>query len=157
MQSFLCRLSEGLQSVSLATLVTIEVTIVGLIVSWLQLRYMQRRDKELDIRNGWTETHKLMMNFRFKRELLNQQEFATYPKSLEVVPAVSESLHQLKGQLDRMPDCPLVEQLADFLHTNWEADKWRSVDFEKPFDAYAKQVALLSRPHLKARWMPFTT
>jgi hypothetical protein len=44
--------------------------------------------------------------------------------------ATLESLHNLKGQLDRMPNFPLVEQIADFLHSNWEAEKWRSSDFE---------------------------
>jgi hypothetical protein len=129
-----------------AALVTVEIAIVGLIISWLQLRYMQRRDADLDIRNGWTETHKLMMTFRFKRGSLQMSYFATSSARADAAIAASESLHNLKGQLDRMPDDPLVEQLADFLHTNWEAEKWRSPEFEQQFDEYAKKVALLTQP-----------
>jgi hypothetical protein len=149
MPSVVCRVWEWLRAASPAPLVTIEVAVVGLIVSWLQLRYMKRRDKDIDIRNGWTETHKLMMTFRFKRESLNLINLI-YGGNGEVVRAeaqiTSEALHNLKGHLDRMSDCSLVEQIAEFLHANWEAERWRSPDFEKQFDEYAKQVARLAQP-----------
>ncbi len=45
-----------------------------------------------------------------------------------------------------MPDYPLVEELANFLHDNWESEKWMSKEFQKPFDEYAKRVAMLTRP-----------
>ena len=143
--SFLRRMWEWLLSASPAPLVTVEIAVVGLIVSWMQLRYAQRRDKTIDIRNCWAETHKLMVIFRFKRELLNHPN-QTYPASAEIVIATLESLHLLKAQLDRMPDGPLVQEIADFLHTNWEAENWRSDAFEKPFDEYTKQAACLAQP-----------
>ena len=157
MHLLFCRVWEWLRAASPAPLVTIEIAIVGLIVSWLQLRYMQRRDKEIDMRNSWTDTHKLMMTFRFRRESLSLVE-RMYGGNGEVVRAealvTSESLHNLKGQLDRMPNIPLVEQIADFLHANWEANKWRSDEFQRQFDAYAQQVAYHTRPRLKGSWMP---
>jgi hypothetical protein len=143
MQSIVCRIWEWLSSASPAPLVTIEVAIVGLIVSWWQLRYMKRRDRETDIRNDWTETHKAMITFRFKRELLNLPDLV-YPRSAEFAVAAQESLHILKSQLDRMPDGPLVEQMASFLHTNCEPEMWRSPAFQEQFDQYAKQVASLT-------------
>lgn len=126
---------------------TIEIALVGLVVSWLQYRYMKKRDRDIDIRDGWTETHKLMMAFRFKRDVWNLN-LSAFPNSkyAEAGLIALESLHDLKGQLDRMPDCPLVEQIASFLHDNWESEKWMSKEFQDPFDEYAKQVAMLTRP-----------
>jgi hypothetical protein len=97
MRCFVYRLWEWLHSVFPAALVTIEIAIVGLIVSWLQLRYMQRRDKLIDIRDGWTETHKLMLAFRFKRELLSDSSLA-FPQTAEAARVTLEALHNLKGQ-----------------------------------------------------------
>jgi hypothetical protein len=128
-----------------AAVVTIEVTIVGIVVSWLQLSYMKNRDKELDARGSWAETHRLMMIFRFKRELLNQANIA-YPASAENAINALESLHVLKGQLDRMRDDPLVKELAGFLHENELASNWRDKPFEEKFDEYAHKAALRSRP-----------
>jgi hypothetical protein len=136
---------ERLHAVFPAAIVTIEIAIVGLIVSWLQLRYMQQRDRDIDTRDGWTQTHRMMMTFRFKRELLNDPNLA-FPQSAEAARVALESLHNLKGQLDRMPDGPLVKQMAEFLHANQDAGRWRSHDFEKPFDDLAKQAAYLARP-----------
>jgi hypothetical protein len=34
-----------------------------------------------------------------------------------------ESLNVLKSQIDRMPSSKLVEEIADFLHANWEAER----------------------------------
>ncbi len=145
LQSFLYRVCEWLRAASPAPLVTIEIAIVGLIVSGLQMRYMKRRDKVIDIRNAWTDMHKLMLTFRFKRMLLNQSD-GTYPGIAQTLIAVSESLHNLRGQLDRMPDCRLVEQLTDFIDANQDPEKWRAEIFEKQFDAYAHEAALLTRP-----------
>src|ERR1035441_9709554 len=80
-----------------AALIAIEIALVGLFVSWRQLQYMQRRDKAIDIRDSWAETHKLMMIFRFKRELLNRPNLP-YPMSADNAIAASESLHVLKGE-----------------------------------------------------------
>lgn len=76
-QYFLWQVWGGLHAAFPAALVATEIALIGLFVSWRQLRYMQKRDKDLDIRNGWEETHKLMMTFRFKRELLNRADMAT--------------------------------------------------------------------------------
>jgi hypothetical protein len=146
MHALICLVWNPLRMLSLAPLVTIEVAVVGLIVSWLQLRYMKRRDHELDIRNGWVEIHKLMRTFRFKRELLNNKESLNQPNSSAFAMEALESLHNLKGQLDRMPDGPLVDQIADLLRKNWQSDQWRAKPFEVVFDNYARQVALLTRP-----------
>jgi hypothetical protein len=144
MREFLHHMWESIRAASPAPLVTIEIAIVGLIVSWWQLRYAKKRDRAIDARNSWTELHKLMTSFRFKRELLNQTEL-TYPKFGEAILVASESLHDLKGQIDRMADSPLVNQIAGFLIDHWQAEKWRSSDFQKQFDEYARQVAFLTR------------
>jgi hypothetical protein len=148
MQSCLYPVWEILRSAASTALV---IAGVGLIVSWLQYLYMKKRDRDVDIRNGWTETHKLMVTFRFKRDVwkLNLSAFLSdshASKYAEAGLVAMEALHNLKGQLDRLPDSPLVEQLANFLHDNWESEKWMSDEFQKPFDEYAKRVALLTQP-----------
>jgi hypothetical protein len=127
------------------TLISIEIAVIALIIAWLQLNYAQRRDRELDIRNGWSETHKLMVLFRFKRELLNMPNLV-YPQSEAFAIAALEALHVLKGQLDRLPDLPMVKDFADFLHENIKADDWRSKPFEQKFDEFAHQIAVLAQP-----------
>jgi hypothetical protein len=64
MQYFAYRVWEWVQAIFSAALVTIAIAIVGLIISWLQLRYMQRRDKLIDIGESRTETRKLMITLR---------------------------------------------------------------------------------------------
>jgi hypothetical protein len=90
-----------------------------------------------------------MLDFRFKRALLENPLQLSAPFSTDAVMRfvieASEALHVLKGQLDRMPEHPLVNELANFLHSNWEAEKWRSSQFVGPFDNYAKQIAVLSQ------------
>ncbi|MGO8720961.1 MAG: hypothetical protein ACLQMO_17365 [Acidobacteriaceae bacterium] len=156
MHTLICLVWKHLRVLSLAPLVTIEVAVVGLIVSWLQLRYMKRRDHELDIRNGWVEIHKLMRTFRFKRELLLNKENLKQSNRSGFDMDALESLHNLKGQLDRMPDGPLVDQIADLLRKNWQYHQWKAKPFEAAFDQYAREVALLTRPEKPTRrWWPW--
>jgi hypothetical protein len=145
MRSVLWHVWEWIHPALKAAFVAISIAIIGLFVSWKQLQYMQKRDEALDIRDSWTETHKLMITFRFKREQLNLPNM-TYPMSANNAIAASEALHDLKAQLDRMPDSELVKQIADFLHANEAAEDWRSQNFVEPFDEYARQAALLARP-----------
>src|ERR1035438_5008675 len=83
MRSLLWHVWGWMQPAFTAALVTIEVALVGLFVSWRQLQYMQQRDDAVDIRGSWAETHKRMIVFRFKRELLNQANLS-YPMSAEI-------------------------------------------------------------------------
>lgn len=124
------------------TVISVEVALVGSFISWLQLRYMKRRDKTLDERSGWAEVHKAMLEFRFRREILNNPK---WQDGGTAVIKASEALHKLKGQLDRTPDSPLVIQLAKLLDDNSKAEQWRSVAFEEQFDTYTKQVAIKAR------------
>jgi hypothetical protein len=88
-----------------------------------------------------------MMTFRFKREIW-KLNLSTLP-NVEYVGAglaALESLHNLKGQLDRLPNRELVEQIADFLHEHQESEKWMSDEFQEQFDQFARQVASLTQP-----------
>jgi hypothetical protein len=46
------------------------VAAAAFIVALNTLSYMRSRDLELDIRNGWIEVHKAMVNLRVQRELV---------------------------------------------------------------------------------------
>jgi hypothetical protein len=122
----------------------IAVAVVSIIVSYMQLKYMKRRDKLADLKEGWTETHKLMMKFVFRRELLNQPPPGT-GETLVAASNAFEALHDLKGQLERMPHSPLRNELANFLHANWQAENWRSERFREEFDRYIHKVAVCTR------------
>jgi hypothetical protein len=83
------------------------------------------RDKALDARNNWEKVHKAMLDFRFLREVLNQPPVAGMGDFATVAAravAAMEALHNLKGQLDRVPDEPLVLDIANFLNDNARAD-----------------------------------
>lgn len=60
-----------LKDIISATAVGIEIALIGLLISWRQLRYAQKRDARVDERNEWEKIHKAMIEFRVRRELLN--------------------------------------------------------------------------------------
>jgi hypothetical protein len=127
------------------TYVSIEIAAVGAVIAWLQLRYAKSRDKALDIRNDWEKVHKIMLEFRLRREVLNHPQYWGKDIGAAALEAF-ESLHILKGQLDRMPDSQLVGELAGFLDENWSADQWRADSFAEQLDKYAHEAALRARP-----------
>jgi hypothetical protein len=133
-----------LEHVLEATYVSIEIAIVGAVIAWLQLRYAKDRDKKLDIRNDWEKVHKAMMEFALRREVLNHPEYWNKEAGAAALDAF-ESLHNLKGQLDRMPDSSLAQGIVNFLDDNWSADQWRAPSFREPFSKYAHQAALKAR------------
>jgi hypothetical protein len=109
------------------------------------LSYTKTRDLELDTRNGWIEIHKAMVNLRVQRA------FVMLPSPLggntnEVITNYTLATSQLRGQLDRLNDDPLLIQVSDFLNDNFLTKDWQTERFEKQFDAFVHQVALKSRP-----------
>jgi hypothetical protein len=131
-----------------ATYVSIEIAVVGAIIAYLQLAYAKKRDATLDARNQWEKIHKAMMEFRFRREMLDYPSFSSYDGGVIAETRAVEAfhaLHMLKGELDRAPDSPLVKQISDFLNDNFEAEKWRAPAFTPEFDKLVHQVVLKSR------------
>jgi hypothetical protein len=129
-----------------ATYVSIEIAVVGAIIAWLQLEYAKRRDATLDARNQWDKIHRAMMEFRFRREVVNAPALAgQFGVSSESVLEAAHALHMLRAELDRAPVSPLVTQLSGFLNANFEAEKWRAPAFTVAFDNYAHEAALKSR------------
>jgi hypothetical protein len=127
-----------------ATYVSIEIAIVGAIIAGLQLRYAKNRDKTLDIRNSWEKVHKAMFEFRFRREMLNNPHPCAKEPGEAAIEAM-EALHNIRGQLDRAPDSPLVTEIVSFLDDNLTADKWRAADFTATFDKFVREAALKAR------------
>jgi hypothetical protein len=111
---------------------------------------MQLRDRTLDDRNNWEKVHKAMAEFRFRRELLNVSAsqkliFQSSEVLHEHINRAAESLHNLKGQMDRVPDSPLALEIAAYLNENPEAEQWRADAFIAPFDELAKKAAIKAR------------
>ena len=127
-----------------AAYVTIEIAAVGAIIAGLQLRYAKKRDRSLDIRNSWEKIHKAMFEFRLRREVLNNPKLYAKENGLAALETF-EALHNLKGQLDRTPDSPLVIEITNFLDDNSSVEKWRADDFAARFDVFAHEAALKAR------------
>jgi hypothetical protein len=127
-----------------ATYVSIEIAVVGAIIAWLQLDYAKKRDAKLDARNQWEKIHRAMMEFRFRREILNMPVDHGISES-EAAVEVSHTLHMLRGELDRAPNSPLVADIWAYLDANAEAEQWRAAAFVPGFDNLVHQVALKSR------------
>ncbi len=132
-----------------ATYVSIEIAVVGAIVALLQLDYAKKRDAILDTRNQWEKVHKAMLEFRFRREILNLPgPYSNYDGGViseaRTVKA-AHALHMLRGVLDRAPDSPLATEISEYLNANNEAQQWRADAFVLGFDKLAHQAALKSR------------
>jgi hypothetical protein len=116
------------------------IGVMALIISWRQLHYAKKRDAALDARNQWEKVHKAMLEFRFRREVLNMPLDHGLSGS-EAALEASHALHMLRGELDRAPDSPLVTKIHEHLMANFPAEQWRAPQFVEKFDEYAHEVA----------------
>lgn len=123
------------------TALGIEIALMGLLISWGQLRYAQRRDKKVDERNAWEKVHKAMIDFRLRRELLNS---GVGKMQSDLILDALIALHQLRGQLNRL-DSPLAIDIENYLQDNWKAEQWREDAFVPKFDELAQEAARRSR------------
>lgn len=131
---------------------TVLLAVFATAVALQTLTYMRRRDLELDTRNGWIEIHKAMVNLRVRRELV------MLPAKMDVLNSsgawntgslVSDytlASAQLRGQLDRLNDDPLIVELAAFLEANIATAQWQTPQYQTEFDSFAHKVAMKSRP-----------
>jgi hypothetical protein len=122
-------------------------------ISTITLTYMRGRDLELDTRNGWIEIHKAMVNLRVQREFVNLARgamgayMAGSPNQFEErIRDVTLATAQLRAQLDRLNDDPLINELAVFLDENKLTAQWQADDYAPKFDAFVHRVAIKSRP-----------
>jgi hypothetical protein len=125
------------------------IALVGAVIAWLQLDYAKKRDATLDARNQWEKIHKAMLEFRFRREILNSPgPSSNYDGGVIVearIVAAAHALHMLRGELDRVPDSPLVADILEILTANAEPEQWRAPAFAPGFDKLAHQAALKSQ------------
>ncbi len=117
----------------------------------ITLTYMRGRDLELDTRNGWIEIHKAMVNLRVRRELIMLPgKMAAFGVSAPTQPGViadyTLAAAQLRAQLDRLNDDPLIVELANFLDENKLTAQWQADEYAPKFDAFVHGVAIKSRP-----------
>lgn len=132
---------------------TVLLAILAVLVAINTLRYMRGRDLEVDTRNDWIEIHRAMVNLRAQRSFVLEQrgQMGAYasgtPNQFEERKRDYElALAQLRGQLDRLNNDPLLSEIGKFLDNNTQMERWQADDFEKAFDAFAHSVALKSRP-----------
>jgi hypothetical protein len=63
-----------------------------------------------------------------------------------LIASYTSAFAQLRAQLDRLNDDPLIIELAAFLDENKLTSQWQGNGFVEPFDAFVHRVALKSRP-----------
>jgi hypothetical protein len=138
---------------TLLTAVAVVLTGVALKVASKTLNYMRGRDLEVDTRTGWIEIHKAMVNLRVQRSfvMLAQSAMGAYlaggpNQAEERIRSYTLAAAQLRGQLDRLNDDPLVVEVAEFLDENISTTQWQTAEYEKAFDAFVHKVAFKSRP-----------
>lgn len=128
------------------------LTFLAVVVALNTLSYMRGRDLEIDTRSGWVEIHKAMINLRVQRELvLLQNRVESYGLTSPISPDAlitdyTLASAQLRAQLDRLNDDPLIIELAAFLDENKLTSEWQTNEFVAAFDKFVHKVALKSRP-----------
>jgi hypothetical protein len=132
---------------------TILLAIIAVVIAERTLSYMRGRDLEVDTRNGWIEIHKAMITLRANRAFVMMQwgQMGSYMQGVpnlyeERVKDYTLATAQLRGQLDRLNDDPLLIQISDFLEANILTKDWQKAEYETAFDVFAHQVAKKSRP-----------
>lgn len=137
------------------TLLFAALSVLFAILAWrisrITLTYMRGRDLELDTRSGWIEIHKAMLNLRVHRDYVMlpskmAQRGIMLPTQQDSLRCYALGVVQLRGQLDRLNDDPLIVKLAEFLDVNQLAAQWQSDDYQRDFDAFVHDVAMKSRP-----------
>ena len=116
------------------------------------LTYMRGRDLELDTRNGWIAIHKAMINLRVQREFImapGRWASIGIPAPINPQDSIKDytlAAVQLRGQLDRLNDDPVIVKLAEFLDANVLTAQWQTAAYQKDFDTFVHDVAMKSRP-----------
>jgi hypothetical protein len=130
--------------------VAVVLTAVAVIVAIKTLGYMRGRDLEMDTRSGWIEIHKAMINLRVQREfVMSELGMVHVSKSGGLDQGIKDytlASTQLRSQLDRLNDEPLIVELAGFLDANVLTAKWQTEAFQKAFDGFVHKVAFKARP-----------
>jgi hypothetical protein len=123
---------------------TVLLAIIAIVVARETLSYMRGRDLEVDTRNGWIEIHRAMIRLRVQRAfIMLPNPWGPDPKDSRDYTLAAA---QLRGQLDRLNDDPLVVEIASFLDDNVLTEKWQQPQYEKAFDTFVHKVAMKSRP-----------
>jgi hypothetical protein len=94
-----------------------------------------------------------MINLRVQRSfvMLANSALGAYtssgPNQAEVrIREYTLAAAQLRGQLNRLNDDPLLVELSTFLNENNMTAQWQTQEYETRFDEFAHSVAMKSRP-----------
>ena len=138
------------------TLLFAGLSVLFAILAWqisrITLTYMRGRDLELDNRNGWIEIHKAMINLRVQREYIvlpAKMAALGIPSPIQSADGIKDytmARAQLRSQLDRLNDDPLIVELASFLDDTVLSAEWQAEAFVAKFDTFVHKVAFKSRP-----------
>lgn len=136
-----------------ADVATLAIAVLAFVVATWNFIYVRRRDFEVDTRSGWIEIHKAMVNLQVQRGfvLLLRGQMGAYTQGGSSL--LEERMRdyvlataQLRGQLARLNDDPLIIELSKFLADNKQLEQWQTDAYEMKFVDFALKVAMKSRP-----------
>ncbi len=129
------------------------ISVLALLISWRALSYARFRDREFDERNGWIQIHKAIINVRVYRNFA----IPSVDKDVyDIQAALNDRRNrvrdyalahaQLRAELERVGDDPLIKRLAAFLDSD---NQWQEPNFETTLDSLGQEVAMKSRSKLR--------
>jgi hypothetical protein len=114
------------------------LTLIAVAVAISTVAYMRYRDWQVDTRNRWIEIHRAMINLRAQREfvLKERSQMGAYSTSSpnlfeERQRDYALATEQLRAQLDRLNDDPLLATIDKFLEDHKDMNQWETDDYER--------------------------
>jgi hypothetical protein len=130
------------------------LAIIAVVIAWGTLRYMRSHDLKIETRNGWIELHKSMVNLQVHRKiaLIQIMEPEAHPGgaglglNVDLQKPFSLAAAQLRGQLDRLNEDPLIVEIAQFLDEKEPLARWQMPGYGARLEALSDNVAQKCRP-----------
>lgn len=129
------------------------IAVVTALITWQAFSYTRRRDSKIDIQNAWVELHKAMVDVQAKRAIAMTQvgQQGAYGPSgpnafVELQKGWALAVAQLQGQLDRMEDDPLRNEILEFLKgDNKPIAYWQMPAYAAAFESLCQKVAVKTK------------
>jgi len=132
---------------------TVLLAIIAVAIAWGTLTYMRSHDLKIETRNGWIELHKSMVNLQVHRKiaLIQIMEPEAHPGGgpwsyVDLQKPFSLAAAQLRGQLDRLNEDPLIAEIAQFLDEKEPLARWQMPGYGARLEALSDSVAQKCRP-----------
>lgn len=132
---------------------TVLLAIFAVAIAWGTLKYMRNHNLRIETRNGWIELHKSMVNLQVHRKLalIQIMEPEAHPGGgpwsyVDLQKPFSLAAAQLRGQLDRLNEDPLIVEIVQFLDEKEPIARWQMPGYGASLEVFSDKVAQKCRP-----------